>query len=126
MAARPRRFDELRGEPLHPAVDGDVVHGDAALGQQLLGVAVGEVIAQVPEDRDGDHLRGNRKPANTEEERGDVTAPVSCLPRSANATPPGQLSQPLTVTLTQDQCRSYRHAPLSRSTERKTSFNTRH
>jgi hypothetical protein len=28
-------------EPLHPAVDGGVVDLDAALGEQLLGVAVG-------------------------------------------------------------------------------------
>ncbi len=27
-------------EPLHPAVDGDVIHLDAALGQQLLQVEV--------------------------------------------------------------------------------------
>jgi putative transposase len=34
--------------------------------------------------------RGNRKPANTEEDRGDVTAPVSRPPRSANATLPAR------------------------------------
>jgi hypothetical protein len=39
-AAGPRSLDELRGEPLHPPVDGDVVNGDAALGQQFLDVPV--------------------------------------------------------------------------------------
>jgi hypothetical protein len=35
MTARPSGLDELGGEPLDPAVDGDVVDCDAALGQQL-------------------------------------------------------------------------------------------
>jgi hypothetical protein len=33
MAARASGFDEFGGEPLHPPVDGDVIYGDAALGQ---------------------------------------------------------------------------------------------
>jgi hypothetical protein len=64
MAARPRRFDELRGEPLHPAVDGDVVHGDATLSKKLFDVAVGQAVPQVPADRHGDHLP--RKPETSE------------------------------------------------------------
>ena len=43
-----------------------------------------------------------------------------------HARQPGQLSQPLAVTLTRDKSSSTRHAPLSRSTNRKTTFNTRH
>ena len=50
MAARPRRLDELRGEPPHPPVDGDVIDGDAALGQQLLDVPLGQAVPQVPAD----------------------------------------------------------------------------
>jgi hypothetical protein len=38
VAARASRLDELRGETLHPPVDGDVIHGDTALGEQLLDV----------------------------------------------------------------------------------------
>jgi hypothetical protein len=34
----------------------------AALGQQLLHIAVGQAIAQIPADRDRDHLRGEPKP----------------------------------------------------------------
>src|SRR5438552_15721454 len=45
VAARPGRLDELRGEPLHPPVDGDVIHCDAALGQQLLDIPVRQVLA---------------------------------------------------------------------------------
>jgi transposase InsO family protein len=67
MAAGPGRLDELRGEPLHPPVDGDVIHGDTALGQQLLNIPVGQAIAQVPADRDRDHL--TREP-ETSKDRG--------------------------------------------------------
>jgi hypothetical protein len=56
MPPQPRRLDELRCEPLDPSVDGDVIDGDAALGQQFLDVPVGQSVAQVPADRDRDHL----------------------------------------------------------------------
>ena len=36
---------ELRGEPLHPPVDADVVDLDPALGQELLYVPVGKAEA---------------------------------------------------------------------------------
>jgi hypothetical protein len=39
MAAGPRGVGQQGREPLDPAVDGDVVHLDAALGEQLLHVA---------------------------------------------------------------------------------------
>ena len=69
MAARPGGLDEQRSEPLHPPVDGDVVDFDAALGEQLLDVPIGQPVAQVPADRDRDHLRrepepGERRPVN--------------------------------------------------------------
>ena len=81
------------GEPLDPAVDGDVVDGDAALGQQFLNVAVGQAIAQIPAHRHGDHLPRKRKPANTEDEPEDVIAPASRPRRSANATLPFDLAE---------------------------------
>jgi hypothetical protein len=43
----------------------------------VLDVTVGRAVAQVPADRDGDDLPRYRKPANTEEERRNVTTPVS-------------------------------------------------
>jgi hypothetical protein len=54
-------------ERLHPAVDGDVVDLDPALGEELLDVAVGQPEAQVPADRQNDDIaRGKRKPAKVE------------------------------------------------------------
>jgi hypothetical protein len=46
-----------------------VVDLDAALGQQLFDIPVGEPVAQIPADRDRDHLRrepepGKRRPAD--------------------------------------------------------------
>jgi len=40
VSAGPGRVGQQRGEPLHPPVDGDVVDLDAALGEQLLVIAV--------------------------------------------------------------------------------------
>jgi len=37
--------------PHDPAVDGDVVHFDAAFVEQLFDIAVGEAKAEVPADR---------------------------------------------------------------------------
>src|SRR5258705_7499771 len=48
--------DLVAQESLHPPVDGDVVDLDATLDQQFLHVAVREAVAQVPPDRDDDHL----------------------------------------------------------------------
>ena len=52
----PGGLDELGREPLDPPVDGDVIDGDAALGQQFLDVPVRQPVPQVPADRDRDHL----------------------------------------------------------------------
>jgi hypothetical protein len=35
---------------------------DAAFGQQLLQIAVGQAVAQIPADRDRDHLRREPEP----------------------------------------------------------------
>jgi hypothetical protein len=48
MSARPSSLGQQRREPLHPAINGDVVDLDAPFGEQLLDVAVGEAEAQVP------------------------------------------------------------------------------
>jgi hypothetical protein len=44
-------IEELRGEPLDPSVDRDVIDLDAALSEELLDVAVGQAEPQVPPDR---------------------------------------------------------------------------
>jgi hypothetical protein len=57
MAPGSGGLNEQRREPLDPPVDGDVVDLDAAFGEQLFDVAVGEAKAQVPADRQHDHIR---------------------------------------------------------------------
>ncbi|MDT7732670.1 MAG: hypothetical protein QOK45_2923 [Mycobacterium sp.] len=44
----------LKGQ--HPPVDPHVIHLDATLGQQLLDVAIGRGVPQVPAHRDRDYL----------------------------------------------------------------------
>jgi hypothetical protein len=56
MAAWPGGLGEQRGEALDPAVDGGVVDVNAALGEELLDVAVRQREAQVPAHREDDHL----------------------------------------------------------------------
>jgi len=56
VAAGPSGIGQQRCEPLYPPVDGDVVNLDAAVDQELLHVAVGQAKAQVPADRDDDHV----------------------------------------------------------------------
>src|ERR687894_1116890 len=60
VPARACRLCEQRCEALHPAEDADVIHRDATLCQQLLHIAVGEAVAQVPPHRHQDYIR--RKP----------------------------------------------------------------
>jgi hypothetical protein len=55
-SVRPSGVGQQRGEPLHPAVDRHVVDLDAALGQQLFDVAIGQAEAEVPADRDDDDV----------------------------------------------------------------------
>jgi hypothetical protein len=60
VAGRSGGVDELRGECLHPPVYRHVIHLDAALGQQLLDVAVGQPVAQIPAHRDSDDFSRDR------------------------------------------------------------------
>jgi hypothetical protein len=56
VPARPGSIGQQRREPQHPPVDGDVVDLNAALSKQLLDVAVRPSEAQVPADRQHDHV----------------------------------------------------------------------
>jgi hypothetical protein len=40
VPTRPGRIDQFRREPLHPAEQGDAIHLDAALGEELFQVPV--------------------------------------------------------------------------------------
>jgi hypothetical protein len=56
MATRTGRVDQQRREALHPPIDRDVINLDPPLAEQLFDVAVRQPIAQVPTDREDDHL----------------------------------------------------------------------
>jgi len=64
VASRAGGLDELlRGEPLYPPVQRDVVDLDAALGEQLFEIPVGQAEAQVSAHRQEDHLRWELDPS---------------------------------------------------------------
>jgi hypothetical protein len=56
MAAGLGGLGQQRREALDPPVDGDVVDLDAAFGEQLLDVAVRQAEAQIPADRQHNHI----------------------------------------------------------------------
>jgi len=49
-------INKQRRQPLHPPVDGDLVDLDPALGQHFLDIAIGQPEAQVPADRQHNHI----------------------------------------------------------------------
>jgi hypothetical protein len=53
---------QQRAEAPYPPVDRDVVDVDAALGQQLLHVPVGQAEPQIPAYRQHDHIRREPEP----------------------------------------------------------------
>ena len=62
MPAGAGRVDQLGREAMHPPEQGDVIHVDAALGEDLLKVPVGQAVPQVPADRQQDHIRREAEP----------------------------------------------------------------
>ena len=66
MPAWPGGLGQQRREPLHPAVDGDVVDVDAAFGEELFDVAVGQAEAQVPRTESTITSDGKQKPAKAD------------------------------------------------------------
>jgi hypothetical protein len=63
MPAESGGVDQQRSEPLHPAIDRNVVDIDTALGQQFLDIAVGQAIPEVPAHRHHDHIRREAEPS---------------------------------------------------------------
>lgn len=59
------RINQHWGEPVHPAINRDVIDLDAPFGQQLFDATVRQPIAQVPPHSHGDHLRREPKPSVT-------------------------------------------------------------
>jgi hypothetical protein len=56
MPAGPGGLGQQGVNPLHPPIDGDVVDLDPALGEQFLDVAIGQPEAQLPANRQHDHV----------------------------------------------------------------------
>ena len=56
VAAGSRCVDELWGEALYPAVDGDVINLDAAFSKEFLHIAVRQAVSEVPADSQQDHF----------------------------------------------------------------------
>ena len=56
VSQRARSVDEFGRERLHPPIDRHVIHHDGALGQQLLHIAVGQSVPQIPAHRDRNHF----------------------------------------------------------------------
>ena len=70
LAVRSGCVDEHRREALHPMKQGDVIDVDAALGEELLGVAIRQTEAEIPADRQHDHLGREPEPRK----RGQIEA----------------------------------------------------
>jgi len=69
----PGRLDEQRSEADHPAEDRGVVDFDAAFGEQLLDVPVGEPEPQVPAHGQRDDLGREAEPGELRPWVGDPT-----------------------------------------------------
>jgi hypothetical protein len=95
VPTRSGRVDQQRGEPLHPAIDGDVVYLDAPFGQQLLHVAIRQSEAQLPSHHHHDHLRWEAETGEARPRRGHsgkTTTHQPSLP--ARDDPPMQQCRP--------------------------------
>src|SRR5829696_4285775 len=71
-------LDQQRREPPPPAVDGDVVDLDPALGDELLDIAKREAEAEIPADRQHDHVGCEAKPAKPDRATGAGRGRVTC------------------------------------------------
>ena len=54
----PCSFAKQREEPLGPAVEGAPVHDEASLSEPLDNVGIAQAVANIPADRQGDHVVG--------------------------------------------------------------------
>src|SRR6266508_276303 len=96
VACRTRGVDELRREPLHPPIHRHVINLDAALGQQLLHVAVRQPVAQIPAHCHRDHLSRETVTGRSRRARPRIDHPISLLTR-ATAQPTQQTRVGTTV-----------------------------
>jgi hypothetical protein len=110
MPAGPSRVGQERCEPQHPPVDRHVVDLHTTLSQWFLEVAVGQAEAQVPADRQHDHIGweaeagkgGSRRDRPTGAVRGSHGRSLTARTTSR----PTQQSQPPGSAITSTRCRS--------------------
>ena len=69
----PGRLGEQRGEPRHLAEERGVVDVDAAFGEQLLDVTVGQRVPHLPAHRQRDHLGWEAEPGELRACSGGLT-----------------------------------------------------
>jgi hypothetical protein len=63
MSARASGIGEQWCEALHPSEHGDVIDLDPTLGQQLLDIAIGEPVAEIPPQGENDDLGREPEPS---------------------------------------------------------------
>ena len=81
MAAGPGGVGQQWREPLYPPVDRDVVDLDAAFGEELFDVAVGQAEAQIPADGEDDDVAwesGSRQRRTAQRKQGEGGGGFSC------------------------------------------------
>jgi hypothetical protein len=83
VACRTRGVDELRREGLHPPIHPHVINLDAALGQQLLHVAVRQPVAQISAHCHRDHLSREAVAGRSRRARPRIDHPISLPTRGA-------------------------------------------
>src|SRR5262249_54005472 len=87
VPGRTRCVDELGGERLHPPIHRHVINLDTSLGQQLLHVAVGQPLAQIPP-----HPPPRSPPAGSDN-RPEQTSPDLELITRSGSSPEGRPSE---------------------------------
>jgi hypothetical protein len=87
VAAWPSGIGKQRREAQHPPIDRHVVHINTPLGEEFLHIAVRQTEAQVPADRQHDHIGRERKPAKVE--RGGIDRRKRRAVLMAGVSPPG-------------------------------------
>ena len=92
MATGTGSIDQQWCEPVHPAVQGDLVDFDPALREEFLDIAIRQAEPEMPPHRKDDHLR--RKPGPRAGDGGGIDASDHSGPRTSptlNATVPSKL-----------------------------------
>lgn len=80
VPAGPSRVDHQWREPPHPAIDRDVINGDAPRSERLFHVSAGQTEARAPAHHQHDDLTGKPKPSETRPRRRHSTVTTTHQP----------------------------------------------